>query len=511
MFKKRFIAFVSVFLSLILLFSQVSAQSLLKNKYIYIFPTYENIHFFSNGLIAFCYQKKWGFMDSTGKVLLNAQFDDIDVVVYDGRNIMGEVDKIYNNIFVVKKDGKIGFVDGNCNFLVKPSLDSIEKVYPYLDILTVKSDGKIGFLNLAKNKLTLPQFDKLLTIASQEMYNLIMKSINTLKVQDFWHITPIEYLLFEKKGKWGLLDFDGNEVIEAKYDKFEDVFADGIFKKIILEKLSKGSARKLTQPALEEYIDIFSSQEFKDGKVVAEKYKLVFHKKDGRSIDGSNTYDGAKILLRGKFAAVKKNGKWGVIDTNGKWVVNPKYEDIRDFSEGFAAVKLSGKWGFIDKNFKEVIKPQFDSVFDFKEGLAAVKLKGKWGFVDTTSKLKIKPQFDEVKNFSEGFAAVKMGKYWTYINKNGTPFKTSFNSADDFFAGIGKVEVGGKIGFVSTDGQYILSPRFKKNADIIWDNINYVYRMDTTINSLYKYIANYPKIGYVIVNSGKIGLLMKVK
>ncbi|EAJ6136156.1 WG repeat-containing protein [Campylobacter lari] len=83
-----------------------------------------------------------------------------------------------------------------------------------------------------------------------------------------------------------------------------------------------------------------------------------------------------------RFSKINKNEKWGLLDSYGKIAIEPKFNDVTNFSEGLAGVKLNDKWGFIDKNDKVVIKPKFDDAWGFSKGLAEVLLNGKWVYID---------------------------------------------------------------------------------------------------------------------------------
>ena len=48
------------------------------------------------------------------------------------------------------------------------------------------------------------------------------------------------------------------------------------------------------------------------------------------------------------MAPVKVNGKLGFIDKSGKLVIDAKYDEAENFSEGLAGVELNGKWGYIN-------------------------------------------------------------------------------------------------------------------------------------------------------------------
>ena len=93
------------------------------------------------------------------------------------------------------------------------------------------------------------------------------------------------------------------------------------------------------------------------------------------------------------------HAKCGYIDQTGKLVIEPQFENARDFSEGMARVRVSEKWGYINKTGQLVIKPQFAYCLDFSEGLARVRVGRKWGFIDKTGKYVIKPQFDGAGDF----------------------------------------------------------------------------------------------------------------
>jgi hypothetical protein len=122
------------------------------------------------------------------------------------------------------------------------------------------------------------------------------------------------------------------------------------------------------------------------------------------------------------FCRVELDGKFGFVDTRCRIVVEPRYDEVRDFGGGVAAVKdTSGKWGYVNKAGNVITAPRFDEVRDFTDELAAVKDdRGKWGYINRTGEITVEPKFDAVGYFSNGLAAVKVvsGK-WGYMNTVG--------------------------------------------------------------------------------------------
>jgi hypothetical protein len=114
----------------------------------------------------------------------------------------------------------------------------------------------------------------------------------------------------------------------------------------------------------------------------------------------------------------------GYIDKTGKVVIAPQFYNADSFSEGLAAVQLTEKEnleGYIDRAGKIVIKPQFDigGAGHFHEGLAAVRIDDEWGYIEKTGKVVIKPRFQDVHYFSDGLAQVWIDGKLGYINKTG--------------------------------------------------------------------------------------------
>jgi len=121
--------------------------------------------------------------------------------------------------------------------------------------------------------------------------------------------------------------------------------------------------------------------------------------------------------------------KVGYIDKEGDFVIEPKFDDAKDFYEGLAPVKVGRKWGYIDKTGEFVIEPQFDNADIFSSGVAAVQVDGKWGFIDKTGEFTIPPSLDTPRRFTDGLV-------W---------FKSEEN---------------GKYGFMDTTGKVVISPEY---------------------------------------------------
>lgn len=136
---------------------------------------------------------------------------------------------------------------------------------------------------------------------------------------------------------------------------------------------------------------------------------------------------------------------WGFIDREGRVVIDSKFYEVSDFSEGLAVVRLSekGKFGYINQKGEVVIPTQFKWAGDFHDGLAAIKSsKDTYGFIDQTGKLVFhSKKWLEVNEFSEGLAGVNVEIIDNSVYRG---YKDA------------------KYGFIDRTGKFVIPPRFDR-------------------------------------------------
>lgn len=167
-----------------------------------------------------------------------------------------------------------------------------------------------------------------------------------------------------------------------------------------------------------------------------------------------------------------ENGKYGCTDEFNQVIIPPKFDFIREFTEGLAAVCYNDKWGYIDPTGKFMIAPRFEKADQFSEGLAAVVINGKCGYINRSGKIVIQPQFTPIEPeslqfpisglFSHGVACVKVNDKYGFINKAGAIIiPAQFDTADIFYFGYyNRVSINGKYGYIDTTGVFIIPPKF---------------------------------------------------
>ncbi|NNE25632.1 MAG: WG repeat-containing protein [Saprospiraceae bacterium] len=114
------------------------------------------------------------------------------------------------------------------------------------------------------------------------------------------------------------------------------------------------------------------------------------------------------------------DSKWGYIDTRAEVIIEPQFDEARDFSCQRAAVNLKGKWGFIDRSGQLVIDPKFKQVLDFSDDRSFVQdFNLKWWLVDVSGDTISSVQYDDFRPYKDFMAVVNLGGTWGVIDRSG--------------------------------------------------------------------------------------------
>jgi hypothetical protein len=150
--------------------------------------------------------------------------------------------------------------------------------------------------------------------------------------------------------------------------------------------------------------------------------------------------------------------KWGFIDQTGEFVIEPVYDDLRDFNKGIACVNYEGKWGIINSQGKIVIPFKYLDIHDFSEGLALVEnFQNEIYYIDINGNKSFDCPSDECYSFHSGRARFVENGITGFIDKQGNIIEAfRFSTAGDFKDNYCAVTIGSKSGIVDTNAQIIV-------------------------------------------------------
>lgn len=485
-----------------------------ENSKFIIEPIYESLseYDFKNN-ISFKKDGKWGIMDENGKILIEAKFDNIGYkfqfnnirTCYRKDNKSSTEDIEYIPVCINKK---WGFIDENGKILIEPKFESVYNFYDGLGYVSIKDE------NIDKTKAykrpTYSYYDGEDHNDDSAYYKwgVIDKKGNWIIKPDFNFIYEFseDLAYVNKEGKFGYINKKGEWVITPQFEQkssldeicptyFENGFAE-VFKDKKLNLIDKmgNIYLKYDYP-----FNMNFSFHFNPPSISEEELKKVdfsdlskltfstvgFVNKDRLVVNYSQWYGlidrNFKFILEPKYSFiypdfynknylnVRLNDKVGIADYNGNFILKPIYNQISK-KNNFIYFNLNNKYGFSDENYKIISEPKFSFIGDFSEGLAVASINDKYGFINEKGDFVIKPQFDRLSTFSNNLSVFSEGNSYGIIDKAGKIIKKPiFSNLEDFNNNIATFKKNNKYILVDEKGKKITNEEFD---EIIYTNTN---------------------------------------
>ncbi len=298
-------------------------------------------------------------------------------------------------------------------------------------------------------------------------------------------------LKYEKDGKYGLIDFEGKEIVKPEYDNIYSL--EGIDHSIILEKNGKkGLLNSSTGEVVIDcnYIDIQSiSENYENGYIVKNdenKYGIILPDKtvvlenkydDIKKVTGNNYYvvnengtleiidSSNKVILNKGFDTVEniqldnfiitKNGKYGVINEKGEEILPAKFEDIKFSFSDYYIVKLNNKYGVVGKDQKNIIDYNYNSINYVTSGdfLVAEKENYKTDIIDRNFNVVLEDIIISELNTEIGYLRIRKDDDYKYYNFK---FEEKTNKEILTTNTLFLIKENGKYGYENKDGEKIV-------------------------------------------------------
>jgi hypothetical protein len=415
-----------------------------RNSYITIvFSAYDGKFFlprYEFNAIKVGLDKKVGFIDLTGKEIINPIYDEINFTnrcFFEVRlgNKKGVLDNTKKEIISIKYEDVIHFNKGPFFTIAKLNgkwnfIDSTEK---HIEIFLI-TDSSINnhtfnieekrryFSNLSKN-IVMFDYSVLINKAEKKII-AVYDGINFYDSQEKQNLFRVNL-----NGKYGFIDSTAKEVIPLIYDDIGD-YNEGLAIVSIKDQLKEK----------ENYLDC-------DCYDRTAKCKYGFIDETGKIVIPL-IYDNAEDFINGK-SVIKLNNKWGVINSKGKYIIPVIYDELIPLSDNLIKIKLNNKYGFIDSLGNKITPINYSLISDFNGGFAQVAVN------DTTTGID-----EEV--------SISIKKKWGIINKNGVEIiPTKFDTIEQVLEKKFKVGLNNKFGLIDKTGKNVIP--------ILYDEIESYY------------------------------------
>ncbi len=270
----------------------------------------------------------WGYIDTTGKVIIPAQY-----------KLAGFFSE---GLAYVQIGGALGYIDETNKEVIKSKYPA---AYNFNEgFCSVMEDEDWGVINTKGEMVIEPKY-----AAPMMFHNGLARF-------------KLERGLFST---YGFINTKGDTAIYPRYEKLSE-FSDGVC--------------------------MASTDGYKYGYINTKGEWVIQPTMElGALFKINGEYDFSDKDFSNGYIAVSKKEKYGLMDKTGKIVLDYKFDFIGRYAEGLAPAKKDSLYGYIDLKGNWIIKPKYNGAEVFSNGLAAVSkgpyLEEKWGFIDHSGKI----------------------------------------------------------------------------------------------------------------------------
>ncbi len=377
---------------------------------------------------------KWGVIDNKGNIVVDLDYDEMIIIPNRNEDIFVCTYNVdYNNETYQTK-----ILDENGKEILKQfeDVEAIENndgstIWYEDNVLKFKRDGKFGLIDFEGKEILAPEYDNIYALASAE-----------------------NSIVIEKNGKKGLLNNKTKEIIiEPEYLEISTItenHEDGYIVKDISNKYGL-IANDKTKVLETKYDEI--------KKVTGNNYYVVVEAgvveviNNGKAVLNSG-FDSVEEIKVDNFIIIK-DGKYGVIDKSGNTIIAPEYENLKfGAADSFVAQK-DGKYGIIKNNNTVAVDFAYESINYIEEAdfFSAEKENYYTDIIDRKFEKVLTDIIISELNTENGYLRVRKGEDYKYYN-----FKFEEKTNHEVLATntLFLVKENGKYGYENKNGERIV-------------------------------------------------------
>lgn len=293
-------------------------------------------------------------------------------------------------------------------------------------------------------------FAVIIAIAVIVMFIFMIKGLLT-KEDTKGKITSESYFVAYKDNKWGVINSQGNNVIDTAYAE------------MLIIPNNKVGVFICT------YDVNYETGEYKT-KVLNEKNEQIFTQYDKIEPIQNKDKDN-NILYEKDLLKVEKNGEYGLINLRGKQILSIQYEDISTILGVRESLKIKkdDKFGIVNSDGKVIIEPQYKDITllgdDNKSGFIVKDETEKYGIVNYSNEKIIDIKYDAIeKIYANDLYIVTIDGKQKVINKNNEDVLTAgFDTIKQILSTKENAVIytsSNKYGIMNLSGDVILKPEY---------------------------------------------------
>lgn len=331
---------------------------------------------------------RYGYINYDGKLLLEPEYNELSRVIgieddenayilcakngqygimkNDEELIPNEYQSIEydesNKLFTIEKSKKFGIANLDGNIIVPTEYSQIDITGIYLyaqnsqgvtvynnDGTQVNIDRNIAILNTSNEKYKIRINNENGTkygVINEDGEQIIEEKYNYIE-----YLFDNYFIVSNEQSKLGVID-DDNVKIELNNDALQKIEGTNV----IQATTTADSTTRLYSKDMSQVCEMTNANvEIADNYIkISNDTETRYFDKDGKELKNTEVYPNNTLFAK------KENDKWGFANKNGNIVVEAKYDKVTEFNEyGFAGVRLDGKWGVVNSAGEEVLAPTY--------------------------------------------------------------------------------------------------------------------------------------------------------
>ncbi len=342
--------------------------------------------------------KGYGYMNRDGRIMIPFQYQSAS--------------GFKSGYASVKINNKYGLIDTLGNFIIEPEYLSLS--YFCNGVVIAKKDEKYGLIDLEEKQIVDYTLGKITTLNNGLFLEQVEEGVTLYHIDDpdkpmmtYQEINGFNksLLRFKQNGKWGLMEMNGNIVLENVYDQI-GYSKDGLA--VVKDEQRKG--------AIDAKGNLVFPLEFQDLAILEYSVKA---KKDGQyylyNKDGELTLDQPFISIYGfgpcdLFLKAKLDDGYRVFYQDGSEVIPEiTFTNVREISDKFLVAEKDSLWSFYSIESNKILGP-YEKASRFYNGKAIVTKNDRQMLIDRQAKV-LSFGYDKIKREGDLFLHKNNGKY----------------------------------------------------------------------------------------------------
>lgn len=335
------------------------------------------------------------------------------------------------------------------------------------------------------------------------------------------NITSIDYFAAYQNNKWGVIDSNGNIVIDPAYSEMivvpnskKDVFLctfdvnydDGTYSTKALNSKNEEIFTNYEQIEAISSVDDNGTLLY-DNKVLrvenGGKYGLI--NMEGNEVIPCEYDEITALQGLENTIIVSKQGSYGVVDNDGKTILPVEYAEIQNLgdeaSQGFIVKNTEGKYGIVDISNGQVLDMNYEGISKIHQGdYYVVTENGKQKVIKKDGTESLNGDYDEIvailKNPENG-VIYKTGEKYGIMNLSGeTTINANYDDLQEAKTGVFIARTGENYGIIDLSGETLVEFKYR--------GINYNEKADLYVTEDQNYNNEVLNSNYEIKLTGMV-------